>query len=63
MSIKDGHNSKKVTFDIQEGLDDKIDKLTSMMSKLTVQGDNQNRQFKPKMYQSRWRGQSRKYYD
>ena len=59
MSIKDGYNSKKVTFDMQDSLDDKIDELTSMMSKLTAQDNNQNKQFKPKIYQVRWRGQSR----
>ena len=51
MSIKDGYNSKKVTFDMLDILDDKIDKLTSMMSKLTAQVNNQNKQFKPKIYQ------------
>ena len=34
MNVRDGYNSKKVvTFDMQDRLDDKIDKLTSMMSK------------------------------
>ena len=47
MNIRDGHNSKKVvTFDMQDRLDDKIGKLTSMMSKLTAQGNYQNKQFK-----------------
>ena len=31
-----------------------------MMSKLTDQGNNQNKQFKSKIYQGTWRGQSRK---
>ena len=62
MNIKDGYNSKKVTFDKQDRLDDKIDKLTSVMSKLTAQGNNLNKQFKPKIYQGKWRGQSRNYY-
>ena len=31
----------------------KIDKLTSMVSKLTTQGDKQDRQFKPKIYQGK----------
>ena len=42
MNIKDGYNSKKVTFDMQVRLDDKIDKLISMISKLTAQGNSQN---------------------
>ena len=54
MNIRDGYNCKKVvTFDMQDRLDDKIDKLTSIMSKLTAQGSNQNKQFKPKIYQSK----------
>ena len=63
MNIKDGYNSKKVTFDIQDRLDEKIGKLTSMMRKSTAQGDSQIKQFKPKIYQGRWIGQSINYYD
>ena len=48
MNIKDRYISKKVTFDMQDGLEEKIDRLTSMMSKLTTQDDSQNKQFKPK---------------
>ena len=62
MNIKDRYNSKKVTFDMQDRLDNKIDNLALMVSKLTTEGNNQNKQFKPKIYQSRWRGQSRNYY-
>ena len=45
MNIWDGYNSSKkvVTFDTQDTLDDKLDKITPMMSKLTAQGSNQNR--------------------
>ena len=43
MNIKDGYISKKVTFDAQDGLKEKIDRLTSMMSKLTSQDDSQNK--------------------
>ena len=50
MNIRDGYNSKEVvTFDTQDRLDDKLDKIRSMMSKLTAQGSNQKRQFKPKL--------------
>ena len=52
-----------VTFDTQDRLDDKIDKLTSMMSKLSVQGSNQNRPFKPTIYQGKRRRQGRNNYD
>ena len=53
MKIRDGYHNKAVTFDIQDRLDDKIDKLTSMMSKLTAQGNKQNKQFKPQIYQGK----------
>ena len=51
MNIRDWYNSKKVvTFDMQDNLDDKIDRLTAMVSKTTAQGNNQkNKQFKPKI--------------
>ena len=63
MNIKDGYISKKVTFDTHDSLGEKIDRLTSMMNKLTAQDDNQNKQFKPKIYQSKQRGQTRSFYD
>ena len=56
MNIKDGNISKKVT-DTQDSLDENIDRLVSMMSKLTAQDDDQIKQFKPKIYQSKRRGQ------
>ena len=34
-------------------MDDKLDKITSMMSKLTAQASSQNRLFKPKIYQGK----------
>ena len=43
ISIKDGCNSKKVTFDMQDSLHDKIIKFVSIMSKLTAQDDNSNK--------------------
>ena len=64
MNARDGYNSKKVvTFGIQYRLDDKIDKLNSKTSKLTAQGNNQNKPFKPKIYQGKRKGQTRDYYD
>ena len=47
----------------QDRLDCKLDKLISMMSKLTAQGSNQNKLFKPKTYQGKRRGQTRNYYN
>ena len=43
MSIKDGYMSERVTFDTQESLEEKIDNLTIMMSKVTAQDDGQNK--------------------
>ena len=64
IKVRDGyHNKMGVTVDTQDRLDDKIDKLTSMMSKLTAQGNNQNKQFKPKMYECKKIGQTKDYYD
>ena len=48
---------------MQDGLEDKIDRLTVMMSKLATKDDGINKQFKPKIYQSKRRGQSRNFYD
>ena len=62
MSVKYSYN-KKATFDTPDRLEDKIDKLTAMMGKLAARGNETNRQFKPQVYQSRRRGQSRKFYD
>ena len=64
MNVRDGYNSKKLlTFDKQDRLDDKIGELTSMMNQLTAQGNNLNKQFKPKICQGKRRGQTRNYYD
>ena len=42
MSIKDSHN-KKVTFDTQDELEDKIDRLTVMMSQLATKDEGTNK--------------------
>ena len=44
MSIKDNYNNRKVTFNIQDGLEDKIDKLTVMMSKLAANEEGVKKQ-------------------
>ena len=63
MSIKDSYNNKIVTFDMQDRLEKKINRLTVMMSKLTSNDDRLNKQFKPKIFQSKRRGQIRHLYD
>ena len=59
---KDGYNSKRVTFDMQDSLDEKIGKPTSMMNIFTAQDNNQNKQLKPKICQGRGREKSRNNY-
>ena len=64
MKVRDRyHNTKAVIFNTQHRLDDQINKLTSMMSKQTAQGNKQDKQFKPKIYQVKKRGQTKNYYD
>ena len=63
MSIQDNY-SKRVTFNMMDDIEQKIDKLTSMMGKLVKTEDKgQNRPFKPQVYQSnRGRVQNRDNY-
>ena len=63
MSIKDSYNNKKVTFDTQKGIEDKIDRLTVMIIKLAANDEGTNKQFKSQIYQSKRRGQTRNFYD
>ena len=58
MDIKEGFH--KVTFHTTDGTEQKIDKLMVMMGKLVMVDKGQNRQFKPRVYQSnRGRDQTR----
>ena len=50
MSIKEGFG-KKVTFNMMDIIEQKIDKLTLMMGKLVMENKGQNRQFKARAYQ------------
>ena len=62
MNVKDGYISRKFTFDTQDSLDEK-NRLMSMMSKLTAYDEEHTKQFKPKTYQSKRRGQTGNFYD
>ena len=55
VNIWDGYNSGKeiVSFDTKDRLDDKLDKITSVITKLIAQGSSQNRPLKPKNYQGK----------
>ena len=63
MHIKNSYNNKKVTFDTQDGLEDKIDRLTVMVSKLAPNNGGTNKQFNPQIYQRKRRGLTRNFYD
>ena len=52
MSISDG-TERKMTFNAQDELGDKIDKLTVMMGRLAARASNDKRPFKPQIYKSR----------
>ena len=59
MSVRDGHN-KRATFDKTDDIEQKIDKLTTMMGKLVTEDEGQSKPFKPQVYQSnRGRRQNR----
>ena len=61
--IQEEHN-KRVTFDMIDGLEQKIDKLLVITGKLVTKDDGQNRQFKPGVYQTnKGRGQIRCNYE
>ena len=46
MNIQDNY-SKRMTFDMMDGIEQKIDKLMSMMVKLVTEDKEQNKPFKP----------------
>ena len=63
MSKKDNYNNNRVTYDMHDGLEEKLDRLTGMISKLTANDDGINKQFKPKIFQSKRTGLTRNLYD
>ena len=59
MNIRDSQG-KKVSFNMQDDLEQKIDKLTVMMEKLVTEDDGCSKPFRPQIYQpSRGRNQNR----
>ena len=52
MSVRDSYN-KRVTFSTQDGLEDKIDKLTAMIGKLATRDSEVSGPFKPQIYQGK----------
>ena len=57
MSIREGQNNRRVSFDTREELGDKIDKLAVMISKLAPKDSRKVRPFKPQIHQNGGRGQ------
>ena len=55
MSIKDSYVNKIVAFDTRDSLQKRLDRLMTMVSKLTAQDNGQNEQFKLKTYQGKRR--------
>ena len=47
ISIQDSYVNKIVTFNTQDNFEEKIDRHQTMISKLTAQDDEQNKQYKP----------------
>ena len=46
MNMRD-HSNKRVTFDMTDDIEQKLDKLTVMMGKLVTEDKGQRKQFKP----------------
>ena len=61
MNIREGQNSRRVSFDTREDLGDKIDKLVVMIDKLAAKDSGKVRPFKPQIHQNRGRGQNTGY--
>ena len=53
INLKDSYNNKKVTFDTWDGSEDRIDRLTVVMGKLTTKDNGINKQVKPEIYQNK----------
>ena len=58
MNIRDG-TERKVSFNTRNELQDEIDKLIVVMSRLAAKDSHEKRPFKPQIYKSR--GQNRSY--
>ena len=61
MNIREGQNSRRVSFNTREDLGDKTDKLAVMIGKLAAKDSRKVRPFKPQIHQNRGRGQNRGY--
>ena len=53
------HSSKKVSFTAYSPIREELESLTSMVYNMSIQKEENNRPFKPQIYQKRGRGQGR----
>ena len=61
LNIREGQNSRRVSFNTREDLGDEIDKLVVTIGKLAAKDSGKVRPFKPQIHQNRGRGQNRGY--
>ena len=61
MNIREGQNSRRVSFHTREDLGDKMEKLAVMVGKLAAKDSEKVRPFKPQIHQNRGRGHNRGY--
>ena len=52
-------SSKKMSFNAHDPIKEQLENLTSMVYNMSIQKEENNRPFKPKMYSKRGRGQNR----
>ena len=50
---------RKMSFTAQDPIKEELENLTSMVDNMSIQKDENNRPFKPKIYPKRGRGQNR----
>ena len=60
MKVGDVHNSnsKTVSFNTQDPIQEQLDNLTSMVYNMSIQNEGNNSPFKPQMHQKRRRGKN-----
>ena len=61
MNIREGQNSRRISFDTREDLGDMVDKLAVMVGNLAKKDSRKVRPFKPQIHQKRGRSQNRGY--
>ena len=60
MKVGDVHHSNKtVSFNVHDLIKEKLDSLTPMVHNMSIQKEENNRQFKPQIHQKKRRGQNR----